>query len=92
MASISQQLADLRSARDAERAEIAAVADRVSKRLASLQEKIVSLGEVDPDLQSDVDSVKADIEQLKTIAPDETPVPAPEPTPTPVEPATEEPA
>jgi len=90
MASISQQLTELRSQQDSMKQEIANVVARVSARFTAFEEKVASLGEVDPDLQPDIDAMKADVELLKNIAA-ETPAPEPPVEPTPVEPSPEEP-
>lgn len=89
MASISAQLNELRSQHDSMKQEIANVAARVSARFTAFEEKVASLGEVDPNLQPDIDAMKADVESLKNIA-SETPAEPPV-EPTPVEPSPEEP-
>ena len=78
---LSAQVTELRDAFDAVQSEVDAVAQRVGDLVASMEAKIESLGEVDPDLQADIDEAKAIKAKLETIA--STPTPEPEPTPGP---------
>jgi hypothetical protein len=91
---LSAQVNELRATQASMRQEIGNVAQRFEARVASMQEKINSLGEEDPDLQPDVDALKQDIETLKSIGaasePTEPPVEPPV-EPAPVEPSPTEP-
>ncbi len=80
---INSQVTELRSAFDELQSEVSATATRVSDLVASLEAKVVELGEVDPDLQADIDEIKAETEALKAIAATPAPEPTPEPTPGP---------
>ena len=80
---LSAQVTELRSAFDSLQSEVDAAAQRVLDKLAELQTTIESLGEVDPDLQADIDEAKAVTEELKNIAAAPAPEPEPEPTPEP---------
>lgn len=78
---LNAQVEELRAAEAALSTEVDAAIQRVLDLIATMQTKIESLGEVDPDLQSDIDAAKADLEKVKGIAP------ASEPSVTPTEPA-----
>jgi hypothetical protein len=77
---LNAQVAELRDAFDTLQAEVSAVAERVAAAIASLEARVLAAGEVDPDLQADIDEVKATAEQLKGIA--VAPAPEPEDDPT----------
>ena len=87
---LSDQVTQLRAANERIAAETTAAGERVSALVQSLKEKIVSLGEVDPDLSGDVAKLDTIAEQLKQIGV-EAPAPAPV-EPAPVEPLPTEPA
>jgi hypothetical protein len=80
---LSAQVTELRGAFDSLQGEVGAAAQRVADLVASMEAKIVELGEVDPDLQADIDEIKAETENLKGIAATAAPEPEPEPTPGP---------
>lgn len=80
---LNAQVTELREAFDGLQTEVSAAATRVADKVASLEAKIVELGEVDPDLQADIDEIKAETDALKAIAAEPAPEPEPEPTPEP---------
>lgn len=78
---LSAQVEEMRGAFDELQGEVSATAQRVADLVASLEAKVLSLGEVDPDLQADIDEIKSETDKLKEIA--AAPAPEPEPTPEP---------
>lgn len=81
---LSAQVEELRGSFDTLQNEVDAAAQRVLDLVASMQTRITELGEVDPDLQADIDEVKATAEKLQGIAASSTPEPTPEPEPEPI--------
>ena len=80
---LSDQVTELRGAFDELQTEVGAAAERVLAKVTSLETKIVELGEVDPDLQADIDEIRSETEKIKGIASAPAPEPEPEPEPTP---------
>lgn len=92
---LSQQVTELRAQKDRIKSEVAGVAERFAAKVSELNDKITSLGEVDPDLSADVTELGGMADELKNIGTEQTPTEPtePEPVPTePTEPSTEEPA
>ncbi len=87
---LSEQVTQMRTAHADLKASVQSASDRVAKRFTSLEEKIASLGEVDPDLSADIQEVRDAIDALDAVAKDAT-TPEPEPEPAPVEPSPAEP-
>jgi peptidoglycan hydrolase CwlO-like protein len=84
---LNAQVTELRGAFDSLQSEVDAAAQRVLDKLASMEARIVSLGEEDPDLQADIDEVKSEVEKLKGIAAEAAPEEPTEPDIEPTEPA-----
>lgn len=86
---LSQQVTELRAEKDRIKVEVAGVAERFAAKVTSLNEKIASLGEVDPDLSSDVSELSAMADELKNIGAEQAP-PTDSEEPASVEPSAEE--
>lgn len=80
---INAQVTELREALTDQKTAVSEAAQRVLDKVASLEAKVTELGEVDPDIASDIADIRSETEAIKGIAAEPAPEPEPEPTPGP---------
>lgn len=68
--SLSEQLQSLRSEQGRLVTAIKDAGERIGSRLSSLEAKLAVAGEPDPDIQGDIDALRASINQINAIGAD----------------------
>ena len=61
---INAQVTELREALTEQKTAVSEAAQRVLDLVASLEAKVAELGEVDPDLQADIDEIRSETEAI----------------------------
>jgi hypothetical protein len=76
---LSEQLAELRAEQGRLSGAVTAAAERIGASLSALEARIASLGEPDPDIQADIDSLRAEVNRIEQLGAAAAVTPVPEP-------------